>query len=50
VFDATISIENPDPELMRPGMAAEVTLLPDPAPSGEGDAKQAQNSGNKEGA
>jgi multidrug resistance efflux pump len=50
VFDATISIENPDPELMRPGMAAEVTLLPDAAPSGEGDAKQAQTSGKKAGA
>jgi multidrug resistance efflux pump len=28
VFDATVSIDNPDPELMRPGMAAEVTIFP----------------------
>ncbi len=27
VFDATIAIDDPDPELMRPGMAAEVTIL-----------------------
>jgi HlyD family secretion protein len=27
VFDATVSIDNPDSELMRPGMAAEVTIL-----------------------
>lgn len=26
VFDAVISIENPDPELMRPGMAAQLTI------------------------
>jgi len=31
VFDATVSIDNPDPHLMRPGMAAEVTILPDGA-------------------
>lgn len=27
VFDARVSIENPDPDLMRPGMAADVVVL-----------------------
>lgn len=27
VFDAVVSIDNPDPDLMRPGMAAEVVIL-----------------------
>lgn len=29
VFDAEIALDAPDPDLMRPGMAAEVTILPD---------------------
>ena len=40
VFDAIISIEKPDPELMRPGMAASVEIL---SPS-EGDAIQVPES------
>ena len=44
VFDAMISIDKPDPELMRPGMAASVTIL---SPS-EGDTIQVPESAIRE--
>jgi multidrug resistance efflux pump len=41
VFDAEIALDAPDPNLMRPGMAAEVTILPDDAGPASGAAGRA---------